>query len=378
VNSDWINLGRKWIPRSARQWIQQFVSLDNLKSTWRAQQDPLSQVTSGISQSGKHGIKLGIFWNRAQFHLAYVRACQELDLSFQVIDLYADNWCRLVEQAKCNAFLAWPDATQRPMASLFKDRCDLVERELGIPVFPNFLERWLYEDKVRQRDWLISTNLPHPRTWVFTNKTEALQFASTAALPIVLKTGFGSAATGVRILRKRKALIAAIKSAFGAGLVAGGHDFRDREWGRVFLQEFLPIQREWRMVRIGESYFGHPKGRVGDFHSGSGLAEWDVPGPELLDFLHHVTETGKFRSMDVDIFELRNGKLLINELQTVFGASVSVDQLRNNGERGRMVRSSSGQWHFEAGDFARNACANERIRFLLNCLATPASLSNCE
>lgn len=66
--------------------------------------------------------------------------------------------------------------------------------------------------------------------------------------------------------------------------------------------------------------------------------------------------------MDVDVFETPDGSLLVNELQTVFGASVSVDQLRVNGVPGRMTRSTDGQWVFEPGDYARNACANERVR----------------
>jgi len=41
---------------------------------------------------------------------------------------------------------------------------------------------------------------------------------------------------------------------------------------------------------------------------------------------------------------------------------VAVDQLRVNGQPGRFVRRASGQWEFEPGDFARTACANERIR----------------
>ena len=69
--------------------------------------------------------------------------------------------------------------------------------------------------------------------------------------------------------------------------------------------------------------------------------------------------------MDIDVFETEDGELLVNELQTVFGASFSVDQLRIEGKPGRFVREDSGQWKFEEGDFARNACANERIRYII-------------
>jgi glutathione synthase/RimK-type ligase-like ATP-grasp enzyme len=243
----------------------------------------------------------------------------------------------------------------------------VIEHELGLPIVPSSRERWMYEDKYRLRDWLVANEIPHPRTWVFTRREEARAFAVDCALPIVFKTGFGGAAAGVRIVRTRRALSAIVRKAFGRGHVPSGHDHRDREWGCLLLQEYLPEVREWRMVRIGDSYFGHPKGRVGDFHSGSKRVEWDLPSSRLLDLLHRVTEVGAFRSMDVDVFETPDGRLLVNELQTVFGASTSVDQIRRDGVPGRMVRSTdAGAWHFETGDFARNACANERLRDALN------------
>ncbi len=72
--------------------------------------------------------------------------------------------------------------------------------------------------------------------------------------------------------------------------------------------------------------------------------------------------------MDVDVFETTDGRLLVNELQAVFGASHSVDQMRKDGIAGRFVQKAGGsEWIFEPGDFARNACANERIRYLIAC-----------
>jgi hypothetical protein len=136
----------------------------------------------------------------------------------------------------------------------------------------------------------------------------------------------------------------------------------------VLLQEYISVLKEWRWVRIGDSFFGHVKGCVDGFHSGSGLVEWDVPEERHLNFLLEVTEKGGFRSMDVDVFETTDGRLLVNELQAVFGASHSVDQMRKDGIPGRFVqKAGSSEWVFESGDFARNACANERIRYLIAC-----------
>ena len=141
------------------------------------------------------------------------------------------------------------------------------------------------------------------------------------------------------------------------------------------MQKHVPIAAEWRMVRIGDSFFGHAKGTHGEFHSGSGKVDWSRPPNELLDLLEEVTERGKFRSMNVDIFETTEGDYLVNELQAVFGADFSKDQAQVDGRAGRFIRSATGEWKFEEGDFARNMCANLRLEDALNRLGCPSDLS---
>jgi len=158
-----------------------------------------------------------------------------------------------------------------------------------------------------------------------------------------------------------------IKEAFSRGLLARGRDFRDREWGVIYFQEYLENAREWRMMRIGYSYFGYRKEKVGDFHSGSGAWSWEDPPKTLLNLLHEVTERHGFSSMDIDFFEMPDGRYLINELQTVFGATTPAEMLRVNGRFGRYVREEpTGAWIFEEGDFSRNMCANARVDYLVN------------
>lgn len=357
---DWVDVVRRWVPRRVRFALQRVVPMGDVKMRYFHRRDPLAQVTGSDVSKLDEPVRLGIFRNRAQRHTTYVAACQEIGVPFRMVDPYDDDWLEQVRVAECDAFLAWPDATSTPAAKVVKDRLDLLERDLGVQVFPDAEERWIYEDKVRLADWLRVHDMPHPRTWVFHDREAAEAFAANCELPVVVKTAFGASATGVRILHSRRDVRAAVRRAFGRGALAGGADPRDREWGRVLFQEHVDVRREWRLVRIGDAFFGHAKGRSGEYHSGSGRAEWDVPSERHLDFLRDVTEVGGFRSMAVDAFETPEGDLLVNELQTVFGASVSIDQMRVDGQAGRMVRTDAG-WRFEAGDHARNACANARV-----------------
>jgi hypothetical protein len=341
--------------------IQHYVPVSGLKDAWRAQSNPLAHVTSGQARNASRPTA-AIIHNKAQFHTQFITACQDLDIGFEVIDILRPDWLESVEKLAPDLVLFWPEAVQTPRLDEMKDRLMILERDLNYQVIPSGNDVWPYEDKIRMWHWLKLYKMPHPKTTVFFDRDQALNHAQTCPLPVVQKTCFGASASGVSIHRHRSKLIKGIKTAFGRGLVPAGGDYRDREWGFVILQDHVAIRREWRMVRIGTSYFGHPKGKIGEFHSGSGVVEWRVPPQKLLELLHNVTQTGGFRSMNVDVFETESGEFLINELQTVFGASFSVDQLRVDGEPGRFVHDAAGNWVFEAGDFAKNMCANERVR----------------
>lgn len=358
----WVDLVRKWVPRRVRYALQRVVPATGLKLRYRRQRDPLAGVTSSDDNSAASPVMFGIIRNACQYHSHYVRACLEMGVPFRVLDLVRSDWLDVVHASGCEVLLAWPDAFLSIWGRMVKDRLEILERHCGYPIVPSCDEIWMYEDKQRMAAWLRANSLPHPHTWVFYDRAEAARFVTDCELPIVFKTTFGAAAAGVRIVRSRRRLRALLRRSFGCGVVTDGGDQRDRQWGSMLLQEYLPEVREWRMVRIGDSFFGHPKGRVGEFHSGSGAVEWETPAVRHLELLYAVTERGGFRSMDVDVFELPDGRLLINELQAVFGASFSVDQLRIDGVAGRFVRRGPEQWEFEPGEFARNACADERIR----------------
>ena len=361
-------LARRVLPRRLRYFLQRYVSATDLKLRAREAADPLATVTNGGEDAAPGTPRLGIVRNAAQYHTSFVRACQELRVPFVVIDLAADDWLVRIRDADCRGLLVWPDGMLTIWNEMLLDRVTVAAQELGLPVFPSLAELRLFENKRRMTYWLEANEIPHPRTWIFYSKDHGLDHAARCPLPVVFKASFGAAGSGVRIIEDRRQLQRSIDMVFRRGFVPDGLDRRDRQWGVILLQEFLSDVKEWRLVRIGESYFGHPKGRVGtsmhDLHSGSGAVEWDPPEAKHLDFLKSVTDRGEFRSMAVDTFETPDGRLLVNELQTVFGAAHSVDQARVDGQAGRFVPGPEG-WTFEPGDFARNACANERVRYFL-------------
>lgn len=308
---------------------------------------------------------LAIIDDPSQYHQHYVAACLEMRISFKVIDLLADDWVERFFSCRCDAVLVWPDCSTTVIKQVYDYRLHILERDLGFSIYPSWHECWLTEHKPRLRDWLDAHEIPHPKTWVFYDKSQAIDFVRSASFPIVCKTATGAGGAGVVVIQGRSELVDIINMSFGKGLRPRRHDVFDRQQGFIFLQEYLPDVEEWRMVRIGDSYFGYrkEKGRDG-LHSASHKWSWLDPGVELLDLLKRVTDIGMFTSMDVDVFRTNDGKLLVNELQTVFGCTTPAIYMKVNNIEGRYLYSEDG-WKFEAGIYWRNHMCNLRVEYLL-------------
>ncbi len=360
-----MELGRKALPDRLRVLLRNRLSLPEYDIYLRKKNNPYVNDTPYMEYPDSP-CRLGILEEFYQYHKFYIAACRELNVSYRLIDIARNDWQQCLKGAECNAFLVWPATGVSIWKEMFDERLRIMDTEMGLTLYPSFDEVWIYESKRRVHMWLQAAGIPHPKTWCFYNLREALNFLEEASLPIVFKTNAGATTSGVVILRDRRNARKLVKKAFRKGIAPKRRNPMDRQWGFVLFQEYLPEAKEWRMVRIGDSYFGYRKEKVGDFHSGSHAWSWLDPPRPLLDLLHEVTEKGGFTSMDVDIFETRDGRLLVNELQTVFGASTPADQLRVNGKPGRYrLGRATGKWIFEEGDFSRNACANERIDYLI-------------
>jgi glutathione synthase/RimK-type ligase-like ATP-grasp enzyme len=226
---------------------------------------------------------------------------------------------------------------------------------------------------------------------------EAIKFINNIDGQIVAKTNIGASGSGVRILKTSTQKLDYIKSTFagkgapqrsGPNLGKGGvlkRGFKyilhpkgiskklktyrvlnqNKQKGFVIFQEYIPHEFEWRVVRIGDSYFAHKKLKLGDKASGTLIKRYDSPPLMLLDFVKELTDKYKFYSLAVDIFEY-NGKYLVNEMQCIFGQSDAY-QMKVDGKIGRYFHENN-NWVFEEGDFCENECFNLRIKFIENIL----------
>ncbi|MCW5553482.1 MAG: hypothetical protein KIS67_15150 [Verrucomicrobiae bacterium] len=323
-----------------------------------------------------------------------VRACSEVGVEHQLFDIYGSDWIKQAKAARADGCIYRAEFRHAPWRELFFERIRFLACNLGLPLYPRMHELELYESKRRMAYWLQAHAIPHPRTWVFGNKDEARDFLDRAPYPLIFKTDFGNASYGVRKIRNRTEAQRLWRRSFGNGYrvpyyregtldavnrfkavvrpfyrrVKGiRHLPRDLELDVMLFQEEVPIRHEWRLMKVGDSYFGKEKamGHHG-FHSGSDQMCWNIPPMQVFDLARQVCTLGDFSTMSLDIFESDSGQFLVNELQTFFGSFNLKNQMYRE-EAGRWVGfrryydETAQAWREELGEFCQNYCFNLRV-----------------
>jgi len=321
-------------------------------------------------------MKLGILRDLYDNYLYYVYACNDLGIENKVVDIMSEKWIDEIRTSDCAGFLAAPYCTKEVWKTMYQERLYIINKVMGYPIYPSYNELFLYESKRNMTYWLKLHSIPMPKTWVFYDKNEAMQFINEYdSYPIVFKPNIGSSALGLKIIKNRKEARKIVNRVFSKWhFFSRGYTkwyktkykisipvIDDKQYNNILFQEKINVRHEWRGVRIGESYFAHKKlaGRNG-LHSGSGLASYDNPPLAVLDFIKYVCDVSGFRSMDVDFFEDTDGNFYVNELQAFFGSRIKPYQMCVDGKPGR-YRYINDEWVFEEGMFNQNNSCSLRV-----------------
>lgn len=339
-------------------------------------------------------IKLIILQNEQRNdHHRWVAACGTYSdqLNLEVVDLTKNSWLDRIVKFQPDLLLTKPGGLTAPFKQLYDERLTILVKELGFQCFPSLDEVLIYENKRYFSYWLRAHKIPHPETNVFYFRDEAISFLNNAEFPIVGKVNIGASGSGVTILNNTSQAEEYILHTFSGkgaakrtgpnvkkgGLVKRGFHYlfhprqifeklaiyraraADAQTGFVILQEFIPHEFEWRVVRIGDSFFAHKKLKMGEKASGSLMKSYDNPPLAILDFARDITDRFGFFSQAVDIFETDKG-FLVNEMQCIFGQSDPY-QMLVDGKPGRYLCINS-KWVFDEGDFNTNQSYDLRIR----------------
>lgn len=332
-------------------------------------------------------------------HLLWLKACerQSSKVSYRIVDLTKNTWLEEIRKDKIDFLLSKPGGVTEIFKKLYDERLQILVNQLNYRAFPSLDEVLIYENKRYLSFWLAANNIPHPQTNVFYYKEEALHFIESSEYPIVAKLNIGASGNGVTILRNIKAAQSYIDKVFSIGVRArtGPRLDRGSKLKRLFFmvshpsdlakkirlystissnpqlnfcifQEFIHHTFEWRVVRIGDSFFAHKKILKGEKASGSLIKEYGNPPLSLLSFVKEITDRYNFRSQAVDLFETEKDTYLINELQCIFGQS-DPWQMLVDGKPGRYININD-IWVFEEGMFNTNESYDLRLEEVLRIL----------
>ena len=304
---------------------------------------------------------VGILYDFAQEHQYYQNACFDLQINYKVIDIRQSDWINKVEKSGCSVFLIWPTIYKPIQKQFWDERLQILTKDLNKRIFPAFDILWLYESKRKTRDWLLVNDLPHPKTDVFFTKLDALEFMKSTKFPVVCKTDQGASSSGVFIIENSKKAMKIISKAFNKGILLKNRGANDRHRGYIIFQEYIKSAEEWRIIRVGESYFCRVKGKKGEFHSGSGDIVWGTPPKELLNMTKKISNMFEVPNINIDFFKNESGEYLINEIHALWGGKVVHDPVLE----GRYVWNERKElWEFENGDFFQNRTANLRLQWI--------------
>lgn len=327
---------------------------------------------------------LGILKDFKNQHQVYIDACEELNVDYKVIDIISDNWIDNIRNSKCDGFLVKPPGRRDAWKRMYDEKLYFIDKIMNKPIYPSYNEIFIYENKRVMSYWLETHEIKAPRTWVFYDKQEALDFVDIYdQYPLLFKANIASGGIGVEKLNDRRAAKKLINKIFtrmnffNVGYTKWNKKngipypmLDDKQFDNILFQEKINIKWEWRGVKIGESFFAHKKleGQNG-LHSGSGKASYDNPPLKVMDFIKKVCDTGNFNSMNVDFFEDENGNFFVNELQTFFGSSIKPYQMLVDGVPGRYLFKDT-KWIFEEGMFNNNNSCNLRVLNFIDLLST--------
>lgn len=325
-------------------------------------------------------MKLGILKEFTGYESNYIKACEDLKVDYEIIDIISNDWIDNILKSNCDGFLVRPSFAKDVWKRMYDEKLYFISHVLKKPIYPDYYSLFIYENKKNMAYFLKLNDIPHPKTWIFYDKEEALNFVEKYdKYPLVFKPNIGSGALGIKFMNKNQAkkIINKIFTKwkfFNFGYTKWYKTrfklsypiMDDKQYNFVIFQEKLDVKWEWRIIRIGESFFGHQKLAKGKFHSGSGKVGWVKPPEELLNIVKRITDENGFRSMDIDIFETLDNKFYVNELQAIFG-SYDNSQMYIDGKPGRYL-FKDGEWIFEEGYFNQNGSFNLRVEDFLKIL----------
>jgi glutathione synthase/RimK-type ligase-like ATP-grasp enzyme len=301
----------------------------------------------------------------------WTRLLQEAGHEVRIVNVFRAD---ILDQLRgCDGFM-WRLAPFPNLQQIARRLLPVIEREMGLAVYPDQDTCWHYDDKIAQSYLFQAAGIPVPKTWVWYDATLAKEWARDTQYPLVLKLRAGASSENVVLIRSFEDAELWIDKLFGGGvfrvtqpylkdrLSFGGRRIKvaakllltgvlpvkkpgefawDLHKNYILFQEFLPgNQFDTRIAVIGRRAFGCRRfNRANDFRA-SGSGNFDCSpekiDPRVIHLAFDIAKKLRCQSCSIDVL-LRGTEPVISEVSYTCP--------------GYMVQASPGHWELEGDPY---------------------------
>lgn len=293
-------------------------------------------------------MKIAIHHRPGSFSDRWIEYCQKEEIPYKIVNAYDND---IIDQVKdCNSFM-WHFRHDDYRDALFAKQLFYSLNSAGIKVFPDFNTVWHFDDKVGQKYLLESIGAPLVPSYVFYEKSKALDWIKQTTFPKVFKLRGGAGALNVKLVKSRcqakHLVLKAFKRGFGSNRWSMFWDELKRyrqghstskmlylrfgnvfvktptqkmshgEKGYIYFQDFVPNNTfDIRVCVVGDKAFALKRlTREGDFRaSGSGNILYDKNqiDERCVSIAFNVNKKLECQSIAFDfVFDKGNNPLIV-------------------------------------------------------------------
>lgn len=193
-------------------------------------------------------MKVGIYKQHlGGLHPAYLKRYEQI-LNFNGIECIWLEASRLdfwEEVSKLDLFIYQWEHYDRPK-QIAQTIIPIIEYEMKVRCFPNWRTSWHFDDKIRQYFILKQHGFPVVESYIFWDKSEALQWIKSAKMPVVFKLKSGAGSYNVVLVTQKSEGEQLISKMFGKGI----HSGKIVNGNSLYMKEFFTYKKLRR--RIGD------------------------------------------------------------------------------------------------------------------------------
>jgi glutathione synthase/RimK-type ligase-like ATP-grasp enzyme len=162
-------------------------------------------------------MKIAIHKSNWGFSSEWINYCEMNNIPYKIVNCYNSD---IISQLDYCDVLLWHHHHCDAKDVLFAKGVLFALEQAGKKVFPEFNSGWHFDDKVGQKYLLEAVGAPMAKTWVFYEKSDALEWIEQTTFPKVFKLRGGAGSTNVKLIRTKDQAKKMVRCAFGKGFPA--------------------------------------------------------------------------------------------------------------------------------------------------------------